>query len=69
MAIPRLMAFFATELTQVPNLTFPKLHVTQAIKPPQKWSLEGLDVKAPTCWGGGGVRCRGKVVTSCYARD
>ena len=32
---PRLMAFFAIELTQGPNLRFPNLHVTQSIKRPQ----------------------------------
>ena len=31
---PRLMAFFAIELTQGPNLRFPNLHVTQSIKGP-----------------------------------
>ena len=32
---PRLMAFFAIELTQGRNLRFPNLHVTQSIKRPQ----------------------------------
>ena len=32
---PRLMAFFAIELTQGPNLRCPNLHVTQSIKRPQ----------------------------------
>ena len=32
---PRLMAFFAIELTQGPDLQFPNLHVTQDIKRPQ----------------------------------
>ena len=32
---PRLMAFFAIELTQGGNLQFPNLHVTQSIKRPQ----------------------------------
>ena len=31
---PRLMAFFAIELTQGGNLRFPNLHVTQSIKRP-----------------------------------
>ena len=32
---PRLMAFFAIELTQGCNVRFPNLHVTQAIERPQ----------------------------------
>ena len=35
---PRLMAFFAIELTQGGNLRFPNLHVTQSIKGPS-WGL------------------------------
>ena len=38
---PHLMALFAIELTQGPNLRFPNLHVTQAIKRPNKRSHEG----------------------------
>ena len=33
---PRLMAFFAIELTQGGNLPFPNLHVTQSIKRPTR---------------------------------
>ena len=35
-ADPQLTAFLAIELTQGPNLRFPNLHVTQAIKRPHK---------------------------------
>ena len=35
-------------------MRFPNLHVTEAIKRPQKGSLEGLGAKAPTCKGGAG---------------
>ena len=31
---PRVMAFFAIEVTQGPNLRFPNMHVTQGIKRP-----------------------------------
>ena len=32
---PPLMGFFSIQLTQGPNLRFPNVHVTQAIKRPQ----------------------------------
>ena len=61
---PRLMAFFAIELTQGPNLRFPNLHVTQSIKRPQLGAPGGQVAKTVPCEGA--VRCRGKVVAKCY---
>ena len=49
---PRLMAFFATELTQGPNVRFPNLHVTQAIK--RLGSPGGRGAKTVPCEGVGG---------------
>ena len=59
---PRLMAFFAIELTQGPNLQFPSLHVTQSIKRPQLGAPGGRVAKTVPCQGA--VRCRGKVVAT-----
>ena len=64
---PRLMAFFAIELTPGPNLRFPNLHVTQSIKRPQLGAPGGQVAKTVPC--GGAVRCRGKVVAKCYGCD
>ena len=61
---PRLMAFFAIELTQGGNLRFPNLHVTQSIKRPQLGAPGGRVAKTVQC--DGAVRCRGKVVANCY---
>ena len=61
---PRLMAFFAIELTQGPNLRFPNLHITQSIKRPQLGAPGGRVAKTVPCEGA--VRCRGKVVAKCY---
>ena len=61
---PCLMAFFAIELTQGPNLRFPNLHVTHSIKRPQLRAPGGQVAKTVTCQGA--VRCRGKVVAKCY---
>ena len=61
---PRLMAFFAIELTQGGNLRFPKPHVTQSIKRPQLGAPRGRVAKTVQCEGA--VRCRGKVVAKCY---
>ena len=61
---PRLMAFFAIELTQGRNLRFPNLHVTQSIKRPQLGAPGGRVAKTVQC--DGAVRCRGKVVANCY---
>ena len=61
---PRLMAFFAIELTQGGNLRFPNLHVTQSIKRPQLGAPSGRVAKTVQC--DGAVRCRGKVVANCY---
>ena len=64
---PRLMAFFAIELTQGPNLRFPRLHVTQAFKRPQLGAPGARGPKTTACEGA--VRCRGKVVAKCYGRE
>ena len=64
MSHPPLMAFFAIELTQGPNLWFPNLHVTQAIKGPQLGAPGGRVAKTAPCEGA--VGCRGKVVAKCY---
>ena len=61
---PRLMAFFAIELTQGPNVRFRNLHVTQSIKRPQLGAPGGRVAKTVQCEGA--VRCRGKVVSKCY---
>ena len=61
---PRLMAFFAIELTQGRNLRFPNLHVTQSIKRPQLGAPGGRVARTVQC--DGAVRCRGKVVANCY---
>ena len=61
---PRLMAFFAIELTQGGNLRFPNLHVTQSVKRPQLGAPGGRVAKTVQC--DGAVRCRGKVVANCY---
>ena len=61
---PRLMAFFAIELTQGPNLRFPNLHVTQSIKRPQLMAPGGRVAKTVPCEGA--ARCKGKVVAKCY---
>ena len=63
----RLMAFFAIELTQGPNLRFPNLRVTQAIERPQLGARGGQVAKTVPYQGA--VRCRGKVVTKCYGGD
>ena len=62
---PRLMAFFAIELTQGPNLGFPNVHVTQSIKRRQL----GARGVAKTVPCEGAVRCRGKIVAKCYGCD
>ena len=64
---PRLMAFFAIELTQGPNLRFPNLHVTEADKRPQLGAPGAQAPKTAPCEGA--VRCRGKVVAKCYGCD
>ena len=64
---PRLMAFFAIELTQGGNLRFPNLHVTQSIKRPQLGAPGGQVAKTVQCEGA--VRCRGKVIAKCYGCD
>ena len=61
---PRLMAFFAIELTQGGNLRFPNLHVTGSIKRPQLGAPGGRVARTVQC--DGAVRCRGKVVANCY---
>ena len=61
---PRLMAFFAIELTQGGNLRFPNLHVAHCIKRPQLGAPAGQVAKTIHC--DGAVRCRGKVVANCY---
>ena len=61
---PRLMAFFAIELTQRGILQFPNLHVTQSIKRPQLGAPGGRVAKTVQCEGA--VRCRGKVIAKCY---
>ena len=61
---PRLMAFFAIELTVGGNLRFPNLHVTQSIKSPQLGAPGGRVARTVQC--DGAVRCRGKVVANCY---
>ena len=61
---PRLMAFFAIELTQGGNLRLPNLHVTQAIKRPEVGAPGGRVAK--TVQYDGAVRCRGKVVANYY---
>ena len=61
---PRLMAFFAIELTQGGNLQIPNLHVTQSIKRPQLGAPGARVAKTVQCEGA--VRCRGKVVANCY---
>ena len=64
---PRLMAFFAIELTQGPNLPCPTLHVTQSIKRPQLAAPGGRVAKTVPCEAA--FRCRGKVVVKCYGCD
>ena len=64
MTHPRLMAFFAIELTQGPNLRFPNLHATQYLKRPQLGAPGGRVAKTDPYEGA--VRCRGKVVAKCY---
>ena len=61
---PRLMAFFAIELTVGGNLRFPNLHVTHSIKRPQLGAPAGRVARTVQCHGA--VRCRGKVVANCY---
>ena len=61
---PRLMAFFAIELTQGGNLRFPNLHMTQSIERPQLGAPGGRVARTVQC--DGAVRCRGKVVADCY---
>ena len=61
---PRLMAFFAIELTQGGNLRFPNLHVTRSIKRPQLGAPGGRVARTVQC--DGAVKCRGKVVANCY---
>ena len=51
-------------IPQGPNLRFPTLHVTQAIKRPQLWSPGGLGANTAPCKRA--VRCRGKVLAKCY---
>ena len=63
---PRLMAFFAIELTQGPNLWFPNLHVPRAIKRPQLGVPGARGAKTPPCKGA--LRCRGKAVAEPYGR-
>ena len=64
---PHLMAFFAMELTQGPNLRFPNLHVTQSIKRPQLGAPGGRVAKTMPCdWA---ATCKGKVVAKCYSCD
>ena len=63
MTNPRLMAFFAIELAQGPDLRFPNLHVTQSIKRPQLGAPGGWVTKTVPCEGA--VRSRGKVVAKC----
>ena len=61
---PRLMASFAIKLNQGPNLRFPNLHVTQAIKRPQLGAPCAQGPKTAPCEGA--VRCMGKIVAKCY---
>ena len=61
---PRLMAFFAIELTKGGNLRFPNLRVTQSIKRPRLGAPGGRVAKTVQCEGA--VRCRGKVVANRY---
>ena len=60
---PRLRAFFAIELTQGPNLRFPKLHISHAIWRPQLGAPRAQGPKTTPCEGL--VRCRGRVVAKC----
>ena len=64
---PRLMAFFAIELTQGLHLRFPKVHVTQSIKGPQLGAHGSQVPKTVPCEGA--ARCTGKVVAKCYGCD
>ena len=52
---PRLVAFFAIELTQGPNLPFCNLHVTQSMKRPLLGAPGGWLAKTVPCEGGGYV--------------
>ena len=61
---PRLMAFFAVELTHGPRLRFPNLRVAQSIKRPHLGAPGARGPKTAPCEGA--VRCRGKVVAKCY---
>ena len=57
---PRLMAFFAIELTVGGNLRFPNLHVTQSIKRPQFLTCTVIltgDGKGMQAMGGAGSKC------------
>ena len=61
---PHLMAFFAIELTQGPNLRFRNLHVSQNIKGPRLGAPGARGRKIAPCEEA--VRCRGQVVAKCY---
>ena len=61
---PRLIVFFVIELTQGPNLRFPYLHVSQAIKWPHLGAPVAWATKTAPCEGA--ARCRWKVVAKCY---
>ena len=64
MSNPRLIAYFANELIQGPNLRFPNLHVTQAIKRPQLGAHGGKVAETVPCEGL--ARCKRKVLAKCY---
>ena len=64
---PRLMAFFAIEITQGHNLRFPNVQVIESIKRPQLGAPRAPVAK--TVPSEGAVRCRGKVVAKCYGCD
>ena len=57
---PRLMAFFAIELTQGGNLRFPNVHVTQSIKRPQLGAPGGRVAKRVQCDGPGRLGVGGR---------
>ena len=64
---PRLMAFFAMEVTQGGNLRFTNLDVTQSIKRPELGAPGGRVAKTVQC--DGAVRCRRKALANCYGCD
>ena len=64
---PHLMAFFAIELTQGPNLHLPNLYVTRAIKRRQLGAPGARGPKTAPCEGA--VRCRGQIVAKCYGYE